>query len=129
MRIEEQIKYWMNSAESDLPVAERLFKMGDYNWCLYIGHLVLEKILKAHFVKDNNKIPPKTHDLLKLVNSTSLILDDEKKLFLNRVNTFNIEVRYPEDKQKFYQLCTQEFADKNFKEIKEIYNWLKSQIQ
>ncbi|OGV22888.1 MAG: hypothetical protein A2475_10420 [Ignavibacteria bacterium RIFOXYC2_FULL_35_21] len=57
MKIEEHINYWIDAAESDLQVAERLFIMGDYNWCLYIGHLVLEKILKAHFVNDNKKTP------------------------------------------------------------------------
>ncbi|MEI6091420.1 MAG: hypothetical protein WCR42_13275 [bacterium] len=30
---------------------EHLFESGDYSYSLFIGHLVLEKILKAHFVK------------------------------------------------------------------------------
>ena len=129
MKIEEHINYWIDSAENDLQVAERLFSMGDYNWCLYIGHLVLEKILKAHFVNDNKKTPPKIHDLVKISINTNLDLDTEKKNFLNLVTTFNIEARYPEDKQKFYQLCTAEFTENNFKKIKEIFIWLKSQLK
>lgn len=57
MTIEEQIDHWMKAAELDLPVAEHLFKNGYNVWCLFIGHLVLEKILKAHYVN----VPEKLH--------------------------------------------------------------------
>ena len=51
MLIEEHIQYWIESADSDLDTAEALFASGKYDWCLFLGHLVLEKILKAHYVK------------------------------------------------------------------------------
>ena len=46
-----QIEYWVDSAVHDLDVAETLFKSGKYDWCLFIAHLVLEKMLKALYVK------------------------------------------------------------------------------
>ena len=65
MTIEETIQYWIDSAENDLKTAESLFDTGHYDWCLFVGHLVLEKILKAHWVKHNrNVIHPKIHNLL-----------------------------------------------------------------
>ncbi|MCG8603545.1 HEPN domain-containing protein, partial [bacterium] len=30
---------------------EHLFEKEDYHWALYIGHLVIEKLLKAYYVK------------------------------------------------------------------------------
>ena len=51
MKKEEHIGYWLKSAEHDLEVAETLFQNKKYDWCLFIAHLVLEKILKAYFVK------------------------------------------------------------------------------
>ncbi|MBU1262965.1 HEPN domain-containing protein [bacterium] len=33
-----------------MDVAETLFQNKKYDWCLFIGHLVLEKILKAFYV-------------------------------------------------------------------------------
>ena len=39
-----QIEYWVDSAVHDLDVAETLFKSGKYDWCLFIAHLVLEKM-------------------------------------------------------------------------------------
>ena len=128
MNIQNQIKYWLDSAENDCPVAESLFNNGHYAWCLFIGHLLLEKLLKAIYVRDNQKIPPRTHDLVKLTKSTKLELTKNQEEFLFIVNDFNLEARYPDEKLEFYKLCTKKFARKNFEKIKVMYQWLKSQI-
>lgn len=129
MGTEGQIKYWLDSAEYDLSVAEHLFEKGDYPWCLFIGHLVLEKMFKAFYVRDNQKIPPRIHDLVRLTESTNLILSKEQKGFLFEVNTFNIEARYPGGKLEFYKSCTKAYTTETFAKIKDVYQWLKSQIQ
>ena len=98
-------------------------------WCLYIGHLILEKILKAKYVKDNEKTPPKVHDLLKLANATNLKLSPEISEFLNRVTDFNIEARYTDYKSRFYKLCTKEFTETNFLKIRETYEWIKKELK
>jgi HEPN domain-containing protein len=119
MHINEHIQFWINSAEHDLDTAETLFAVGKYDWCLFLGHLVLEKALKAFYVRDNdNRIPPKTHNLVKLAEKTTLPMNLEKRIFLDEVNDFNIETRYPEYKQEFYKTCTREYAEAYFKKIK-----------
>ena len=130
VKIEEHMKYWLDSASNDLDAANSLFSSEKYDWCLFVGHLVLEKILKACYVLNNeNAIPPKTHNLLKLADSADIELSKEQIIFLDEVNDFNLEVRYPEYKGEFYKLCTKEFAEKYFHEIEEFALWLKSQIQ
>lgn len=129
MTVEEQIKYWINLAENDLPAAESMFNNGHNSWSLFIGHLVLEKMLKAIYVRDNRESPPKTHDLVKLAKSTELVLKQEQLEFLNFVTGFNIESRYTDYKSKFYKLCTKEFTSENLKKIKEMYKWLKHQLK
>jgi HEPN domain-containing protein len=129
MTIDEQVKYWMELAEQDLPVAESLFEKKHYMYCLYLGHLVLEKTLKAYYVKTLQKTPPKTHDLLKLSEATSLNLTEEQEEFLNRVTDFNIESRYPDYKSNFYTLCTKEFTSENFNKIKEFYGWMQNLLK
>ncbi|MBI5360503.1 MAG: HEPN domain-containing protein [Planctomycetes bacterium] len=128
MSIQEQTKYFMDSAEYDLSVAETLFQNGHYPWCLFIGHLTLEKALKAFFIKDNQKTPPKTHNLVMLSKSTRLALTSEQEQFLDKINDFNIEARYPDIKLQFYKICTKEFTTENFIKIKEFYKWLKLQM-
>ena len=126
MNTEEEIQYWINIAEQDIPVAQSLFDNGHYMYCLFIGHLILEKILKAHYVKDNKKTPPKTHNLVYLVERTKVTITEEEKAYLFDVNTFNIETRYQDYKNEFYKKCTRDFTENNFSKIKEYYNWLKS---
>ncbi|MHB1685954.1 MAG: HEPN domain-containing protein [Ignavibacteriaceae bacterium] len=130
MTQEEHIKYWLDSAEHDLETSNTLYEAGKYDWALFIGHLVLEKLLKAVFVKNNdNKIPPKLHNLVRLSEISLVDIDENKKVILDKINDFNIEVRYPEYKNEFYKICTKEFAEENINLIKELYQWLKSQIK
>jgi len=130
MKIEEHIKYWAESADHDLDSAESLFVAGKYDWSLFIGHLVLEKILKALYVQDNqNQLPPKTHNLVKLAENTNIVLSADQNFFLDEVNDFNLEVRYPEYRREFYKKCTQDFAEPYFVRIKEMFQWIKSHLE
>ena len=129
MNVEKQIQFWIISAAHDLPVAESLFEQRHYSWCLFIGHLLLEKLLKAFYVRDNMQMPPRTHDLVKLANAITLKFDDAQLQFLSKVNDFNIEARYPDDKLVFYKICTREFAESNLHAIKEMYKWLKQEMK
>ena len=130
MTIAEHIRYWLDSAEHDWETAENLFTAKKYDWSLFIGHLVLEKILKAVFVQENNnKLPPKTHNLLRLAEQSRIELSEEQEMLLDRVSEFNIETRYPQYKNEFYKKCTSELAEEYFGKIKEMATWLKSRIQ
>jgi HEPN domain-containing protein len=129
MTIQEHIDYWIDSAESDLIVSESLFNNGHYLWCLFLSHLILEKVLKAHFVKVNEETPPKIHDLFKLAEKSSLNLITETQEFLKFMNIFQISARYPEYKNEINKMCTQEFTAENYIKTKEIFQWLKALIQ
>jgi HEPN domain-containing protein len=126
---DDYIKYWVQIANYDLATAENLFMTGDYHWCLYIGHLSLEKLLKAVFSQNNEVTPPKTHDLVKLSKLANLKLTEEQSIFYNRVNDFNIEARYPDEKLNFYRIATKEFTEENFSRIKEEFKWIKSHLK
>jgi HEPN domain-containing protein len=129
MNKKEHINYWLNSAEHDYDVMQSLFKNNKYDWCLFIGHLVIEKTLKSFWVRDNeDDTPPRIHNLLKLVEQTKLQTNEDQKLFLLNINDFNLEVRYPDYKLKFYKKCNKDFTSKNYIKIKGFYKWLKKQI-
>jgi HEPN domain-containing protein len=129
MKIKEHIRYWVESAEHDLDAARSLLDSGRYDWCLFIGHLVLEKALKALYVRDNqNQLPPRTHDLVKLAEKTTVVFTMEQKVFLDEVNDFNLEVRYPDYRSSFNKTCTKDFAGRYFHKIEETFAWIKSRI-
>ncbi len=108
---------------------ENLFKSKDYHWSLFIGHLALEKLLKAYYVKKKDSHVPLIHDLYRIAEQAELFLNDEQKDFLDEVTRFNISARYPDYKQKFYKKSTKEFTEKNIKKIKEFRQWLKKEIE
>ena len=118
------IKYWLKSANSDLEVAEHLFEKGDYHYCLFLGHLVLEKTLKALYVKNVDINSPYKHSLPLLAQKSNLKLTDDKLKFLEDVTDFNIEARYPDKKFQFYKKCTMGYTEKYFKKIKDFHKWL-----
>ena len=126
--MKKHVKYWIDSANHDFEVAESLFENEKYDWCLFIGHLVLEKILKGYYVKNKDDFPPRTHDLVKLADMAGVALEDETLEFLDAVNTFNISTRYPDEKLEFYKLCTKDFTAQNFSRIKKIRKWLLRKI-
>ena len=45
--IAKVVRYWREAAEHDLDTARSLFRTGRYDYCLFLCHLSLEKLLKA----------------------------------------------------------------------------------
>ena len=126
MTINEQIEYWFNLADEDLLIVESLFSAEHYVWSLYLCQLALEKTLKGLFIQNLGEMPPKIHDLVKLAKSANLDIDEERMIFLDDMNKFNIEARYPDYKSSIKKICTKDFTSKNIIKTKETVNWLKS---
>ena len=125
MTKEEHVNYWRQSAHHDLESAEIIFDSGRYDWCLFVGHLALEKILKAIFVdRNDNKMPPTIHNLVRLAELSKVEIDDEQKFLLDKINDFNIQTRYPDYKLEFYKRCDAEYTNEYLGKIKEFYTWL-----
>ncbi|MBC8526617.1 MAG: HEPN domain-containing protein [Candidatus Cloacimonetes bacterium] len=122
-------EYWLKLAKYDLSVMDDLFTSKRYDYALFIGHLVLEKLLKAFWVRDNElNFPPKIHNLKRIADDTKLSLTDVQKKFLVKVNEFNIETRYPDYRMKFHKICDKSFTSKYLEKIKEFYKWLQKEI-
>ena len=101
---EEYIAYWVRTANKDWGTVGDLYKTKNYLPALFFSHLVLEKLCKAHWVKDNEgNFPPKIHNLLNIVAKTKLELPAEDKDFLAIMNQFQLEGRYPDYKLELYK--------------------------
>jgi HEPN domain-containing protein len=119
-------EYYLRSSERDMKTMQNLFQKGDYSWALFIGHLVVEKNLKAYYVKTVGDSVPFIHDLLRLALKTPLPLDEPKTNFLDTVTTFNIRARYDDVKDEFYRIATRDFADGYVHQILEFCSWIKN---
>src|SRR3989337_78645 len=63
---------WIEISDRDFKTMNLLFSNKEYAWSLFIGHLVIEKLLKACYVKKHNEHPPFIHNLQRLAEKTSL---------------------------------------------------------
>lgn len=99
-----------------------MFASGHYDWCLFVGHLALEKILKALWVKNNSgEMPPRTHNLVRLAELAGYALSQRDAEFLAFVNQFNVETRYPDYKRAFHTIATPSFAEENLNKVKDFF--------
>jgi HEPN domain-containing protein len=128
MTSEEHIKYWIEISDDNYKSMINMFKSKEYMWSLFVGHLVLEKLLKAYYVKVKDKRIPFSHDLYKLALQCELELTEPQKDSLQYITLFNIQTRYEDYKRDFYKKCTKNFAHENINRIKELRNWIKKKI-
>ncbi|MBP7496863.1 MAG: HEPN domain-containing protein [Bacteroidales bacterium] len=97
MTKEEHIHYWIKSAETNKETMYYLFQGNKYVDSLFFGHLYLEKICKALWVKNNeNNFPPKMHNLLFILEKAGIKLDENDSEFLDILNRYQLEGRYPD---------------------------------
>jgi len=128
MTKEENISYWIESSDNNAATMYNLFSSKDYDWSLFIGHLVIEKLLKAYYIKHRDENYPQIHDLLRLADRAGLILSNDQKDILDEVTGFNISVRYENYKKEFRNKCTVEFAKEYIDKIEEFKKWIKKKL-
>jgi HEPN domain-containing protein len=128
MHKKELIEYWLQSSDRDFQTMIHLLEKGDFTWSLFIGHLVLEKLLKAWYVWHIDSTPPFIHDLVRLAEKGGLPLDEHQKDLLDTVSTFNIRARYDDYKMEFYKKCSKEFTQNWTDVIKDFRKWLREKL-
>lgn len=123
------MEYWQNSSDEDYNVMKYLYSGKKNSYCLFFGHLVIEKLLKGLYAKNNpkNPIAPKIHNLILLSQKANLEVPTEIREKIQIINTFNISARYDDYKETFSQKCTDEYTTEQIKNVEEVRTWLKEQ--
>jgi len=121
--------YWVESSDSDYETMQILYKNKQNSWSLFLGHLVIEKLLKGIYAKNNveNPVAPKTHNLILLSQKANIVVPADMRKRIQVINTFNISARYDDYKKSFEQKCTDEYTTQQIEIIKEVRAWLKKQ--
>ena len=126
---EKILKSWIDLSDEDYDTMVVMYDNGRYNWSLFLGHLLIEKLLKALYVKNYSDHPPYTHNLIKLTELNKLKLSNEDKVFFVTVNTYNLNARYDDYKRSFNLLCTPEYTFQWINEIKAKRLWIKELLE
>jgi HEPN domain-containing protein len=129
MTKQEHINYWLATAAHDYDSAQACLEHGEYLWCMHISHIMLEKALKANWVRESNKSVPKLFNLCKIAEGTRLNLSEEQKCFLADLAMFDLEKPEIDYELKAFRLCTKEFTHEQFDKAKELYHLLISPLR
>ena len=121
------MNYWLKSSDDDFETMQIMFQNKRNTWSLFLGHLVIEKLLKGLYAKNNEENPHtlKSHNLLVLAEKCDLDLTNEQVERLQTITQFNISARYDDYKESFYQKCTDEYTAIQVNNIEEVRIWLK----
>lgn len=126
--IEKTFNHWINTSDKDSITMNHLFNSKDYHWSLFIGHIVIERLLKAAVVKRISDHAPFTHDLTKLAKLSDLLFSEEQLDWMDTISTFNMNARYDSYKETFYRKCTLEFTTEWINKIKILQAWIKEKL-
>lgn len=126
--IEKTYNHWICTSDKDAITMIHLFNTKDYHWALFIGHIVIERLLKASVVKQTSDHAPFTHDLTKLAKLSGLKFSEEHLDWLDTLSTFNMNARYESYKEAFYKKCTLVFTTEWIDKIKILQSWIKEKL-
>jgi HEPN domain-containing protein len=68
------VNHWIETSEEDFQTMINLFESRSFNWSLFLGHISIEKLMKAFYVKRFSKHAPFTHNLYRLSELSNLEL-------------------------------------------------------
>ncbi|MFW6103639.1 MAG: HEPN domain-containing protein [Bacteroidota bacterium] len=125
INIDKVYNYWIEASERDFKTMQHLFKAKDFHWALFIGHLVIERLLKAIIVRKTKAHAPHSHDLRRLAKITGIEFHKEHLDWLDTITTFNLNARYDSYKHDFYKKCTADFTTRWIDNIKALRKWIK----
>jgi HEPN domain-containing protein len=118
-------KNWISMADYDLETAQHMLATGRYLYVVFMCHLALEKMLKAHVTEVTQSIPAKTHDLIYLVKKSELDLPLSHLEFIGKINNASVPTRYPEDLQRMLHEYPEAVVLDYLQQTEEVVKWLK----
>lgn len=130
LSILEKIKYWTDIADYDLETASAMLESKRYLYVGFMCHQTIEKILKAHFTKEKEDVPPFTHNLKTLANKSNIYNDfsEKQKDVIDELIPLNIEARYPTYKEKLLKSLNYKKCEQLITKTTELCNWIKNKL-
>ncbi len=126
--MEKRTLEWLKQADYDFDTAEFMCAGGRYFYAVFMCHLALEKAMKGLYQQKLQETPPKTHNLIYLLDRIGLRPDRDKGSAITRLNEANITTRYTDDIDGLQSNYTQEITTHILAQTKEILEWIKAQF-
>jgi len=129
--MDKKVAYWVRLSEYDLETAEAMLQTERFLYVGFMCHQAIEKIAKAYYQMVIDQMPPKTHNIIFLLEQTkgTLSLTDEQKDFLEVLQPMNIEARYPDYQERIFKSLNYEKCRELLRVTREIHLWIKEKLR
>ena len=126
----DKVTYWIDIADYDLETADAMFITKRWLYVAFMCHQAIEKTLKAFQCGTMPDDPPYTHSHKRLADGCGLYsrMSKDQKDFINTVTNYNIEARYPEDKDELTRTLTPQACRQMIDETKQLTQWIKDEL-
>ena len=126
----DKVAYWLDIANYDLETAEAMYSTGRWLYVAFMCHQAIEKTLKAYWCGTREDDPPYTHNHMRLATGCGIYekMSEEQKDFLDTITNFNIEARYPEDKELLSRKLTKPSCRSIIDDTKQLLQWMKDEL-
>ena len=101
---------WLKQADYDIGTADAMFRSGRYFYAVFMCHIAIEKALKGLYAQVLSDIPPKTHNLIYLLDKIGKKPEQALEKFMTKLNTASVATRYPDDLAKIQAAYTEDIA-------------------
>ena len=125
-----KVVYWLDIAAYDLDTAEAMYKTARWLYVAFMCHQVIEKTLKAYWNAVCDDDPPYTHNHARLASGCGLyeMMSDEQKDFIDIITNYNIEARYPENKEELFKTLSPLVCRNLIDQTKQLQQWIKDKL-
>ena len=126
----DKVAYWLDIATYDADTAETLYNGGRWLYVAFMCHQATEKTLKAYWCGTMPEDPPFTHNHMRLATGCGIYdkMSEEQKDFLDTITNYNIEARYPEDKEELSKRLTKQYCRIIIDDTKQLMQWMKDEL-
>jgi HEPN domain-containing protein len=126
--MEKQTEEWLKQADYDMDTADYMYKGGRHIYAVFMCHLSVEKALKGLYYEKLRKIPPKSHNLVYLLNEIGIKPPEDPGRFIVKLGEASIPTRYPENLARLQQTYSENVVKSILLNGREVIVWIKEQL-
>ena len=126
--MEKRTEEWLRQSDYDMDTAVYMHKGGRHIYAVFMCHLAVEKALKGLYYEKRLEIPPKSHNLIYLLNEIGIKPPKDPGKFIVKLSEASIPTRYPENLAKLQQVYSEIVVKEILVKGTELVIWIKGQL-
>jgi len=97
-------------------------------YAVFMCHLAIEKALKGLYYEKQRKLPPRSHNLIYLLNEIGIKPPEAPGKFIVKLSEASVPTRYPESLAKLQQTYSEAVVKDILAKGQEVIVWIKGQL-